>query len=65
MQIDILGNAAIVSVKIAVIPLITAVILARAIRPTVITTNGQDIPTSFYIRCQVESTCHHTILTIA
>ena len=65
MQPDILGDTAIVGVEVLVVPLITAVILPRAIRPTVVTAHSQHILSFYYIRCQVEATGHHTVLAEA
>ena len=65
MQPDIFGDAAIVGIEVTVVPLVTALILARLIGPAIVTAHSQHVLSFFYIRCQVESTGHHTIFAIA
>ena len=62
MQINILGDAPVVGVEVLVVPLVTAVVTARTVCPTIIAAHGNDILAFFDIRCQVKSECHHTIL---
>ena len=62
MQIHILRDTTIVGIEVTVVPLIAAVMLARAILPTVITADCNHVLTFYNIRCQVEATCHNTIL---
>ena len=65
MQINVLRNAAVVSIEVLVVPLITAVVTARTVRPAVVTTHGNHILSFFHIGSQVESECHHTVFTEA
>ena len=65
VQPYVLGDAAIVGIEVAIVPLVSAVVLARSISPAVVTTNSQHILTYYYIRCQVEATSHHSILAVA
>ena len=61
MQVDIFGDAAVVGVEVAVVPLIAAVVDARTVLPAVVAAHGDDVLAFFYIRCKVEATGHDTI----
>ena len=65
MQEDILGNSSIVGIEVAVVPLVSAVMLSRAVLPVIVATDSQHIAAFFQIRCQVKATSHHAILAIA
>ena len=65
MQKDILRNASVVGVEVAVVPLVTAVVLARTIGPRVVASYGQHVVAFFDVRSQVKSTSHHAILAHA
>ena len=62
---DILGYAAIVSVEVAVVPLVTAVVLARAVCPAVVAAHGNDVLAFLDVWRKVKAACHHTVLTVA
>ena len=61
VQPHVLRDAAIVGVEVLVVPLVTAVVTARAIVPTVVAAHGQHVFALFDIGCQVKATSHHTV----
>ena len=65
MQIYIFGYSAVVGVEVPVVPLVTAVMSARTVCPAVVTAHRHHVLTCFYIRCQVESAGHHTVLAVS
>ena len=64
VQEHILGNTAIVGIEVAVVPLIAAVMLPRAVLPAVVAAHRQHVLPIYYIRCQVEARCHHSVLAV-
>ena len=62
MQKNIFGYATIVGIKVAIVPLVAALVLSRTVGPTVVTAYCYHVLSLFYIRCKVESASHHTIL---
>ena len=62
VQVDVLGNAAIVGIEIAVVPLVAAVVNPRAIRPAVVTAHGQHVLALMDVGGKVEAAGHDTIL---
>ena len=65
VQIHVLGYAAIVGIKVTVVPLVTTVVLARAVGPAVIATYGNGVAAFLDVRGEVETTGHHAILAKA
>ena len=65
MQPDILGNAAVVGIEIAVVPLVAALVLSRTVGPRIVAANGHRVLSFYYIRCKVEAAGHHAVLAIA
>ena len=62
MQIDILGQTAVVGIKVLVVPLIAAVQRAVTILPRVVAAHGHHILTSLDIGGEIEAEGHHTIV---
>ena len=65
VQIHVLRNATIVGVKVTVVPLVAAVVLARTVVPAVVATHGQHILALLDKWRQVEATGHHAVLAHA
>ena len=65
MQIHILGYAALVSVEVTVVPLVTAVVLARAVSPAVVAAHCNDVLAFLDVWRKVKAACHNTVLTKA
>ena len=62
MQIDILGQAAVVGVEVLVVPLVTAVERSVAICPAVVASHCQHVTPCLDRWCEVEAEGHHTIV---
>ena len=65
MQSHVLRQTAVVGVEVAVVPLVSAVVLSRAVGPAVVAAHGQHVVALDEIGCQVESEGHHAILAVA
>ena len=62
MQIDILGQTAIVRVKVLVVPLVAAVARAVAVSPRIVAAHSYHVLTFTNVRRQVEAEGHHAIV---
>ena len=62
VQEHVLGYAAIVGIKVTVVPLVTTVVLARTVGPAVIATYGNGVAAFLDVRSEIETTGHHAIL---
>ena len=62
MQIDILGQSAVVGVEVFVVPLVAAVERAVAVGPTVVAAHGHDVLAHFGVGREVEAESHHAIV---
>ena len=65
MQVDVLGQTAVIGVEVLVVPLVSAVECAVAILPRVVAAHGHHVLTFLYIRCQVEAESHHAVVAEA
>ena len=62
VQIDILGQSAVVGVEVSVVPLVAAVEHSVAVLPRVVAAHGQHVLALNNKRCEVEAEGHHAVV---
>ena len=65
VQVEVLGQSAVVGIEIAVVPLVGTVVLPGAVAPVVVAAHSQHIVAFFYKGSEVETAGHHSVLGIA
>ncbi len=62
VQIDVLGQTAVVGIEVAVVPLVSAVEHSVAVGPAVVAAHRDDVVALFDIRSEVEAEGHHAVV---
>ena len=57
----VFGNTAVVGIEVPVVPLVTAVVLARTVGPAVVAAHSHYVVARLHIRCHVKAEGHHAV----